>query len=194
MEKKLMFICGSARENGNTTTLVNWVASAAREGGAAVEVVHANEIKFKELGCTGCMGCQQSDKYRCVIKDEATEIVARFPEQDTIIIASPTYFMGLSGQIKLLIDRMYSLFKITQDGKQIKHALENVSFALIATSAGAPEHGLNSLSEHATTIARFFDRDLKTLSIPHAPIKQGALLSDTQILNQALSFGRELAE
>jgi multimeric flavodoxin WrbA len=188
-----MFICGSPRENGNTLTVVNWVASAAREAGASVEIIRADQVGFKERGCIACMGCQKSDKYRCVIKDEATSIVARFPEQDAIIFASPVYFMGLSGQIKLLIDRMYSLFKITQDGKQINHPMQNVSFALIATSAGAAEHGLNLLTEHAKAIAGFFGKDLKTLTIPHAPIKPGAIVSNSKILDSALKFGKELA-
>ena len=193
MEKKLMFICGSPRENGNTLTVVNWVASAAREGGASVEIIRADQVSFKERGCIACMGCQKSDQYRCVIKDEASSIVARFPEQDAIIFASPVYFMGLSGQIKLLIDRMYSLFKITQDGKQINHPMQNVNFALIATSAGAAEHGLNLLTDNVKAIAGFFGKELKTLAIPHAPIKPGAIVSNSKILESALKFGKELA-
>ncbi|MBN2428327.1 MAG: flavodoxin family protein [Deltaproteobacteria bacterium] len=192
MEKKLMFICGSPREAGNTLTVVNWVASAAKEAGASVEIIRADQIGFKERGCIACMGCQKSEHYRCVIKDEASSIVARFPEQDAIIFASPVYFMGLSGQIKILIDRMYSLFKITQDGKQINHPMQNTSFSLIVTSAGAAEHGLNLVTEHVKAIAGFFGKDLKTLAIPHAPIKPGTIVSNSKILESALKFGKEL--
>ncbi len=89
---------------------------------------------------------------------------------------------------------MYSLFKITQDGKQINHPLQKVSFALIATSAGAAEHGLNLLEENVKGIAGFFGKKLKTLTIPHAPIKPGAIVSNSKILDSALKFGKELAD
>jgi multimeric flavodoxin WrbA len=188
-----MFICGSPRDNGNTLTVVDWVASAAKEVGASVEIIRADRVVFKERGCIACMGCQKSEHYRCVIKDEASSVVARFPEQDAIIFASPVYFMGLSGQIKLLIDRMYSLFKITPDGKEILHPMENVSFSLIATAAGAPDHGLNLVLTHVKTIAGFFGKELKTFSVPHAPIKPGAIVSNSEILEAALTFGKNLA-
>ncbi len=90
-----MFICGSPRENGNTLTVVNWVASAARDAGATVEIVRADQVGFKERGCIACMGCQKSEQYRCVIKDEATSVVARIPEQDVVVFCLPRLLHGL---------------------------------------------------------------------------------------------------
>jgi len=110
--KKMMILCGSPREKGNTVTVVRWVAAAAREGGADVEIVVADKLTYKAYGCTGCMSCQNSDTFRCVIGDDASEVIARIPEQDVLVFATPVYFMGFSAQLKLVIDRMFSLFKI----------------------------------------------------------------------------------
>ncbi|NLC70028.1 MAG: flavodoxin family protein [Desulfuromonadaceae bacterium] len=193
MAKKIMIICGSPRENGNTLTICNWVSSGATEAGAAVELIRADQISLKERGCVACMGCQSSDKFACVIKDDISSVTARFPEQEVLVFASPVYFMGFSAQIKCIIDRMYSLFKITRDGKGITHPLQYTRFALIATAAGSYDHGLNLLEDNMKAISSFFGKEYSTLLVPHAPVKVGSIITDTELLEKSLAFGRELA-
>ncbi|MBN1140525.1 MAG: flavodoxin family protein [Deltaproteobacteria bacterium] len=193
MAKKIMILAGSPRENGNTITLSNWVANAAQEAGAAVEIIRAAQLQVKERGCLACMGCQNSDKFGCVIKDEISAAINRIPDQDVLVLASPVYFMGFSAQIKCLIDRLYSLFKITKDGKGISHPLQHIEFALIATAAGAQEHGLNLMEENMAAICDFFGKGYRSLVVPHAPVQPGLIVSNTEILRQAQALGKELA-
>jgi multimeric flavodoxin WrbA len=193
MSKKILIVCGSPRDNGNTLTLCNWVSSGASEAGATTEIVRADQITSREKGCIACMGCQNSEKFACVIKDPISPLLARIPDQDVLVLASPVYFMGFSAQIKCVIDRMYSLFKITRDGKGITHPLQHTRFALIATSAGSYEHGLNLLEDNMRAISAFFGKELSSLVVPHAPVKPGVIVSDSSLLKKALSFGRDLA-
>lgn len=193
MAKKIMIISGSPRDNGNTLTVADWVSTGATDAGATVEIVRADRIPSKERGCTACMGCQNSEKFGCVIKDDISTIIAKIPEQNVLVLASPVYFMGFSAQIKCIIDRLYSLFKITKDGKGITHALQGTDFALIATAAGSYDHGLNLLEDNMKAIAGFFGKNYSSLLVPHAPVKLGAIITDSKLLEKALAFGKELA-
>lgn len=193
MPKKILIISGSPRAHGNTQTICDWVGNAAIEAGAAVELIRADQLEIKERGCIACMGCQNSDKFGCVIKDDISAVVARFPEQDLVLFASPVYFMGFSAQIKCLIDRMYSLFKITKDGAGITHPLHNTQLALIATAAGSYDHGLNLLEDNMKAICSFFGKPCSSFLVPNAPVKPGAIITNTPLFEKALAFGKSLA-
>ena len=45
--KRIMFLCGSPRERGNTNTLVKWAAEAAQAAGAEVEVVDVAQLQVE---------------------------------------------------------------------------------------------------------------------------------------------------
>jgi len=70
-----MIINGSPCKNGNTATVVKWAARGAREAGAFVEIVEAVKIENKVGGYSGCWKCNDSDEYRCVIRDETSSLV-----------------------------------------------------------------------------------------------------------------------
>lgn len=194
MTKKIMIICGSPRNNGNTMTIANWVASGAREEGGKVEIVDAARLQYRVNGCTACMGCQKSDQFRCVIEDEASTILARMPEQDVLVFATPVYFMGFSAQIKLILDRMFSLFKIKGDGYRIAPGLEKTSFALIASGSGDENGGLKLVEENMNAIADFIKKESKSFLVPLAPMETGAIDSNPGLKAKAVEFGAELTK
>ncbi len=190
--KKIMFICGSPRENGNTMALVNWAAEAAREAGAEVEIVLADKLKYGVNGCIACMGCQQSEDYVCVVKDEATPILARMPEQDVLVFATPVYFMGFSAQLKLILDRMCSLVKIRGEEVEFAPGLKEADFALIATAGGKMDEGLQLTVDTMEAAAAFFGRPLKKLLFPLAPMEAGKMEGNEEWKAKAVEFGKSL--
>ncbi len=111
MGKRIMVLAGSPRENGNTNTVAGWVAAAVKESGADVEVVDVSRLKSKNNGCIACMGCQKPEKFECTVDDEIKPVLARIPDMDVLVFATPTYFLGPTAQMKLVMDRMYSLIK-----------------------------------------------------------------------------------
>jgi len=193
MSKKIMIICGSPRKKGNTMTLVNWVKTGAEEAGAKVELVDAAHLDYKTNGCIACYGCQQSDEYKCVIKDAAAEILARMPQQDVIIFATPVYFMGVSAQLKLMLDRMFSLVKIYPDGS-FKHCLQKPKFGFIVTAGGDENSGLNLTIDNIKSATDFFGKTLEVFSLPLAPMNPEDLLSNSALKEKTLNFGKKLVE
>jgi len=113
MNKKILILSGSPKKDGNTATLVKWFAEGARSKGARVEIVRTAFLKYKSTGCTSCRACQRLDAYECVINDEAKPILAKMAKVDAIVMATPLYFFGASAQLKLVFDRMFSLYNGT---------------------------------------------------------------------------------
>jgi len=193
MSKKIMIICGCPRKNGNTMTLVNWAKTGAEETGASVEIVDAANLNYKTNGCISCYGCQKSDEFKCVIKDDASEILARISEQDVVILATPVYFMGVSAQLKLILDRMFSLVKIVSE-TDVKHCLQKPKFGLIATAGGDENSGLNLTIANMKAAAEFFGKTLEVFSLPLTPMNPKDLLSNSALKEKALNFGKRLVK
>lgn len=193
MSKKILIINGSPRKDGNTSTLVNWVAEGAEFGDAEVKIVDAARLKCKVIGCCSCYSCQVSHQYRCVIQDELSDLVASFPEYDTVVFASPVYFFSLSSQIKMVIDRMFSLFKF-KDGQTIHH-LEKVNFALIADCGGnMHDSGISLVDGTIKEIAHFIGKTHKSLLIPSLPPAPEETAKNAEVKEKARAFGEKLAD
>ncbi|MCP3967240.1 MAG: flavodoxin family protein [Lentisphaerae bacterium] len=192
MERRILIITGSHRKTGNTALLAGWVADGARDYGAQVDLVDAAHLKYKSNGCTSCYGCQDSAEYRCIIKDEASDIIASMPEYDAVVFATPVYFFSLSAQIKLIMDRMYSLFKFKNN--KFKNNLDKTNFAVIASAAGDMGSGLEMTGAIIQKLAGFIGKKHKSLLIPNAPMDPVRTATDLEIKEKAMDFGAELSQ
>ncbi len=193
MAKKIMIITGSPRKNGNTVTVAGWVAEGARSAGAKVELVDAARLNYSVNGCTACMGCQQSDEYKCIIDDEAASVLARMPGQDVVVFASPTYFMGFSAQLKLLMDRMYSLVKFDSEKQCFNHSFHDTGLALIAVAGGDEKSGIKLLEDNMRIIAGFLGMPFRSFLIPLAPQIPEDIAANIALKEKSAIFGKELA-
>jgi multimeric flavodoxin WrbA len=192
--KKVMILNGSPRERGNTMTVVGWVADAAREAGAEVEIVDAAKLDCRVPGCIACMGCRESDEFRCVHDDEASDVIARVPSVDVVVLATPIYFMGFSAQVKRVIDRMFSLFKYDDEkGRSYAPGLRDTAIALIATAGGGEDDGLDLTLKNTELIARFVGTGVRSLLVPNADSEHGVGPGNAELRERAGDFGRDLA-
>lgn len=53
--------------------------------------------------CKGCLSCQNTGK--CIIKDDANEIIEKIKNSDVVVFSTPIYFYEMAGQMKTLLDR-----------------------------------------------------------------------------------------
>ena len=193
MAKRILIVSGSPRKGGNTMTVVKWVADGASAAGAEVEIVDAARLNYKAPGCTSCMSCQNSEAYVCAVKDDAAELLARFPKYDVVVLATPVFFMGFSAQLKHIVDRMYSLVKIDHEKHTVKHALNDVEFALIATAGGGEGSGLNLVKANIDAICGFLGKKPRKFCVPFAPFQSGELDLDGELRAKSEAFGAALA-
>jgi multimeric flavodoxin WrbA len=101
-------LLGSAKKKGNTATVLGWLEEELESLGHDVERIYLNNKSIG--GCLGCAKCRENpDEIACVQKDDAIDIMGQMISSDVVLFASPIYFWGFSAQIKVLIDRGYSL-------------------------------------------------------------------------------------
>jgi multimeric flavodoxin WrbA len=96
---QILGICGSARKNGNTATLLQAVLDAA---GLESELVFLSD---KNIGfCSGCMSCVKH-KGVCVKNDDMQELLQKMLGAQALVLGSPNYYYDVSGLMKNMIDR-----------------------------------------------------------------------------------------
>ena len=106
MAKNILIIATSPRKNGNSSQIAQEFAKGASDAGNNCEIIYLADknINF----CKGCLVCQKTKK--CVIHDDAPEIVEKMKTSDVIVWATPVYYYEMCGQMKTMIDRANSLF------------------------------------------------------------------------------------
>lgn len=104
--KKVVVISTSLRPGSNSAALAEQFVRGAVDAGHDVEVI---TLRGKSIGfCTGCLACQKTGS--CVIQDDANEITEKVLHADVVAWATPIYYYEMSGQMKVLIDRMNSMY------------------------------------------------------------------------------------
>jgi multimeric flavodoxin WrbA len=102
---KALCIIGSPKENGNTAFIVDKI----------IEGMNINEIQSKkyvlgEMNIGYCKGCECCSKTReCIQRDDMDLIFKDLFEADIILVASPSYWGDITGQLKVFIDRCLPL-------------------------------------------------------------------------------------
>jgi multimeric flavodoxin WrbA len=95
-------VSGSPRVGGNTDLILNEALAAAKSKGAEVKLIRLSDYSLEP--CNACMTCFSTGK--CVIKDDWQKLYDELSSADGIILASPSYFQGVTAQMKAFIDRI----------------------------------------------------------------------------------------
>lgn len=103
---KILILQGSPRLKGNTAKMVAAFAKGAISGGHEVAVVNVFE---KQIGdCRACEYCHTKGRGECIHKDGMQEIYPLLLGSEMLVLASPIYYHGMSGQLRCAIDRFYA--------------------------------------------------------------------------------------
>lgn len=103
---RVLALYGSPRRGGNSDLLLDEFVRGCATAGATVKPLYLSQLRLK--GCQGCNGC--AEKGRCVVQDDMDKVYKALEESDRIVLASPIYFYGVTGQAKLVIDRAQALW------------------------------------------------------------------------------------
>ncbi len=121
MSKSILVISSSPRVNGNSDALCDSFSKGAIEAGH--NVTRLNLRNFNIEFCSACYACKHTG--RCVKNDQGNIVMVEMISADVIVLATPVYFYSMSGQLKTLIDRSFS----------IANKLSGKEFVFIATAA-----------------------------------------------------------
>ncbi len=103
---RVLGITGSPRRGGNTDMLLAEVMRGAASKGAEVKTIILDDLKIAP--CQHCDACLKKGK--CKIQDDMQMVYRELEQADRIVLASPIHFMGVTAQMKAMIDRCQSLW------------------------------------------------------------------------------------
>ena len=190
MAKKILVITASPRSNGNSAVLASHIVKGAEASGANVEVVDVTELEHKVAGCMACDGCHP-DKLRCVQEDDITDLVADFPNYDTIVLVTPVYFFGFPAQLKIVIDRLYSL--LLHESGMIFSPLKRIKFAVAAVAGGNEEDsGWELIKKQMKSLQELIDGLPPKFLFRGNCARRDTVAGDAGFLKEAEEFGSSL--
>lgn len=106
MNMRVLTILGSPRSTGFSTTIARKFNAVAEANGAKVSTFELQKLDYS--GCVGCFACKKKTD-ACALADDLTPVLAAMHDADIIVLATPVYFHDITGQMKLFIDRNFSL-------------------------------------------------------------------------------------
>ncbi|MDN7024755.1 flavodoxin family protein [Methanoculleus sp. FWC-SCC1] len=106
MTLSVIGISGSPHRRGNTETLLDTFLEGAEGAGARVEKVVLKSLDYTP--CRGCNACHRTGQ--CVVRDDLDDLFEKILAADCLAVASPIYSMGITAELKGLIDRAQYLW------------------------------------------------------------------------------------
>lgn len=182
-------IMGSPRIKGNTDLLLDEALRGAQSEGAEVEKIIADKLKLAP--CREYYGCLKDGN--CVIRDDMDDIYPKLLGTDVVIIASPMFFYGLTGQLKALIDRCQALWVRKHVLKQTP-SVEARRGAFIAVGATRGD----KLFDGSILTVRYFFSAIGVEYVDELLVrgvdKKGEIKEHPTALAEAFTLGKKLAK
>lgn len=110
---KVLMINGSPNEKGCTYTALSEIADTLKKHDIESEILYLG--KTPVAGCIACGKCAGTG--RCVFDDKVNETAERIDTFDAVILGSPVYYAGPSGQISSFLDRLFYIAGSKMAGK-----------------------------------------------------------------------------
>jgi len=135
-------VIASPRKDGNTSALVEAALQEVAKAGWETETIYLEDADIHP--CRGCMACKDDGK--CVQEDGMSRVYEAFRKADAVILGSPVYFATMSGQMKVMVDRLIALID-----SDFRPRIETGKRALLLFAQGDPdtsnyEYGLKPLA------------------------------------------------
>ncbi len=135
---KVLLINGSPHEFGCTYTALKEVADTLEKNGVETEFLYLGTKPV--AGCIACGKCSQTG--RCVFNDQVNRVLDKLAEYQGIVVGSPVYFAGPTGQICAFLDRLFYCGGDRMKGK--------VAAAVVSCRRGGATAAFDRLNKYFT--------------------------------------------
>ena len=140
---RVLILNGSARkEKGVTGRLLKSLIKGLADGGAEAKEVQVQGLNITP--CTACLSCMHKKAGECILDDDMNTIYQELKTSDMLIIATPVYVDGMSGALKIAVDRCVCCMEpfLTKDSSgRVRHtyAWRMPKQCMLISTAGFPE-------------------------------------------------------
>lgn len=176
MRMIILGLVGSPRKGGNTDIMVDAVLDGARRNGHDTEKVYLYEAGIGP--CVDCRGCKKGDLV-CIVEDGMQGLYPKLESADAIVFGTPVYWVGPSGTMKQLFDRLRPYY----GNKRLK----GKRAALVAPAGDGPGEG--------DLLTEMFRRSFQYLEIEFVGYALGKayerkeILQDKEAMDAAAALG-----
>lgn len=208
----ILAVNGSYRgDKGHTRFLIDKIFKGAKEHGAECEVVTLSKNKINM--CKACNICQTENHYlKCVFddKDDVRSIFDKMSRADIIVFATPVYIFGISGLMKIFLDRIYSTsnvnnIMVSKSGLLFHHIDSSICskpFVTLVCCDNLEDETPKNISSYFKTYSKFMDAPQVGVLIRNAggltgygkdPEKEKKFPKINEVYDTYSQAGRELA-
>ncbi|MCI2420912.1 flavodoxin family protein [Saccharopolyspora sp. K220] len=129
---KVLALSSSPRKDGNSRMLAQAVLDGAVSRGHDVEIADLVDVVSAPL--RDCRTCRRADG-TCSIEDGYETLLRQVLAADAIVLATPLYWYGIAGQLKIFIDRLFCYTKADYPhSAEVKRRIARKRLAVVLTS------------------------------------------------------------
>ncbi len=191
MGVKVLGISASPRRDGNSDLLLQRALAGARLAEGDVE--HLRLCDYRIEGCTECDACAATGD--CPIDDDYPRILDKMLAADRIILATPVFFLTVSAQAKLLIDRGQCLWmRKNVLGLPLFEPKRDRRGMIVAVGGSRGRRQFQCVRRPVQSYFRYLEVDCVSSLCVNQVDAKGAILKHPEALEQAFRLGRTLAD
>lgn len=190
MALRVLGLAASPRRAGNSDVLLDKALAGARQAGATTEYLRLCDYRIE--GCSECYEC--SDTGDCPTRDDYQPILDKILAADRLVLATPVFFMTVSAQAKLLIDRgQYLWVRQTVLHKPLFEPKRDRRGLLIAVGGSRSRKQFDCVRQPVRSFFKYLEVDYMGSLCINQVDEKGAILKRPDALEQAFRLGSMLA-
>ena len=178
--KSTVCLLGSPRRQGNSDSLASRFTQSAIHHGASVETFALSQMSYN--GCQNLFKCKNGQEH-CGQQDDLTAVLNAITQSQVLVLSSPVYFTGVSGQLKLAIDRFFSFFVPDYPTAENKSRLSSGRHLVFLQTQGEPEDKYAGLMESMSASFKGLGFDHQHLVRAWSVRNPGDITSNAAVLN-----------
>jgi multimeric flavodoxin WrbA len=190
MTLKVLGISASPRRDGNSDVLLHQALRGAQQADAAVEYLRLCDYRI--AGCQECYDCTSHGE--CSVHDDYQAILDKLLEVDRLVFATPVFFMTVSAQAKLLIDRGQCLWvRQTVLHQPLFEPKRDRRGLIIAVGGSRSQKQFDCVRQPVQSFFKYLEVQYAGSLCVNQVDEKDAILKRADALDEAFRLGRMLA-
>jgi len=104
----VLIINGSPRQkNGFTYFYLQYLIKGIKQTGTEIEIVDIYDTQFNIEPCQGCFTCWTKTEGKCMMRDDANQLIEKVSDAHLTIYAMPLYVCSVPAKLKAFLDRCF---------------------------------------------------------------------------------------
>lgn len=156
---RVLALSSSPRKDGNSRLLAEAVLAGAAGRGHEVDLVDLHDVVRAPL--RDCRTCRLANGSCSIDDDYEALLLGKVVHADALVLATPLYWYGISGQLKIFIDRLFCYIKADYPaGAEVKAGLMNKRMVGVLSAEESNLGATVGVTAHLNELARYLRNDL----------------------------------